>query len=78
MTGGSDVRLVRCPRYHSSIISLEGQTQGEEDPDIKKNFLEHKIKSLLMEKWELECTAAFKHVFRLDILDNLSITIANK
>ena len=51
----------------SSIISLEGQTQGEEDPDIKKNFLEHKIKSLLMEKWELECTAAFKHVFRLYI-----------
>ena len=35
-----------------------------DDPDIRKNFLEHKVKSLLEEKWDIDCTAVFKHVLR--------------
>ena len=43
---------------------MEDQTD-EGDSDIKKNFMVHKIKSLLADKWDLECAAEFKHVFRL-------------
>ena len=42
---------------------MEDQTD-EGDSDIKKNFMVHKIKSLLVDKWDLECDADFKHVFR--------------
>ena len=42
---------------------LEEQTKMD-DPDIRKNFLEHKVKSLLEEKWDIDCTAVFKHVLR--------------
>ena len=42
---------------------MEDQTD-EGDSDIKKNFMVHKIKSLLADKWDLECAADFKHVFR--------------
>lgn len=42
---------------------MEDQTD-EGDADIKKNFMVHKIKSLLAEKWDLECEADLKHVFR--------------
>ena len=45
---------------------MEDQTD-EGDADIKKNFMVHKIKSLLSEKWDLECEADFKHVFRFDM-----------
>ena len=37
---------------------MEDQTD-EGDADIKKNFMVHKIKSLLAEKWDLECEADF-------------------
>ena len=47
------------------FFRMEDQTDGD-DSDIKKNFMDHKIKSLLSDKWDLECTAALKHVFRLD------------
>ena len=42
---------------------MEDQTD-EGDSDIKKNFMVHKIKSLLADKWDMECDADFKHVFR--------------
>ena len=42
---------------------MEDQTD-EGDSDIKKNFMVHKIKSLLADKWDLECAADFQHVFR--------------
>ena len=46
---------------------MEDQTD-EGDADIKKNFMVHKIQSLLASKWNLEFSASFKHVFRFPII----------
>ena len=46
---------------------MEDQTD-DGDADIKKNFMVHKIQSLLEDKWDLECSASFKHVFRFPFI----------
>ena len=42
---------------------LEEETQ-QNDAEIKKNIIEHKIRSLIKSEWGIDCKATFKHVFR--------------
>ena len=42
---------------------LEEETKLD-DAAIKKNFIEHKIRSIMKSEWGIDCNASFKHVFR--------------
>ena len=42
---------------------LEEETK-QDDAEIKKNFIEHKIRSIMKQEWGIDCKASFKHVFR--------------
>ena len=42
---------------------LEEETK-QDDAAIKKNFIEHKIRSIMKAEWGIDCNASFKHVFR--------------
>ena len=42
---------------------LEEETKVA-DAAIKKNFIEHKIRSIMKTEWGIDCSASFKHVFR--------------
>ena len=51
--------------FHGVETDLVEEQMQMDDADIKKNFMDQRIRDLLMEKWDLDCTASFKHVFRL-------------
>ena len=46
-----------------ALDKLEEETKID-DSAIKKNFIEHKIRSIMKAEWGIECSASFKHVFR--------------
>ena len=46
---------------------LEKETEMD-DADIKKNLIDHKIRSMLSTEFGMECNAKFKHAFRRVIL----------
>ena len=50
--------------FHGVETDLVEEQMQMDDADIKKNFMDQRIRDLLMEKWEIDCTATFKHVFR--------------
>ena len=52
---------------------LEEETK-QDDAAIKKNFIEHKIRSIMKSEWGIDCNASFKHVFRY-ILTRLCLLI---
>ena len=45
---------------------LEEET-GLSDADMKKNFMEQKVRSLILTQFNIECYDKFKHVFRFEI-----------
>ena len=49
-------------RFHG--VSKDEMEEESGDDEIKKNFLDHNIKKLLLNEWGIECNAPFKHVFR--------------
>ena len=53
--------------FHGVDMDIMEEAMELDDDDIKKNFLDQKIRSLLQEKWDIETTANFKHVFRQDL-----------
>ena len=53
--------------FHGIESDLVEEQMQMEDADIKKSFIDQRIRDLLMEKWDLDCTATFKHVFRSSI-----------
>ena len=50
--------------FHGVDMDIMEEAMELDDDDIKKNFLDQKIRSLLQEKWDIDTTANFKHVFR--------------
>ena len=50
--------------FHGVEMDIMEEATELDDDDIKKNFLDQKIRSLLKENWDIETTASFKHVFR--------------
>ena len=50
--------------FHGVEVDILDEATDLDDDDIKKNFLDQKIRSLLSEKWNIETSASFKHVFR--------------
>ena len=52
--------------FHGVEMDIMEEATELDDDDIKKNFLDQKIRSLLQENWDIETTASFKHVFRQD------------
>ena len=50
--------------FHGVDMDMLEEQTSSDNPDIRKNFMDHKIRSLLATKWEIECSATFKHVFR--------------
>ena len=52
--------------FHGVDMDIMEEAMELDDDDIKKNFLDQKIRSLLQEKWDIDTTANFKHVFRQD------------
>ena len=52
--------------FHGVEMDIMEEASELDDDDIKKNFLDQKIRSLLLEKWDIDTTASFKHVFRQD------------
>ena len=46
-----------------ALDQLEEETKLD-DEAIKKNFIEHKIRSIMKSEWGIDCNASFKHVFR--------------
>ena len=46
-----------------ALDKLEEETKID-DSAIKKNFIEHKIRSIMKAEWGIDCSASFKHVFR--------------
>ena len=50
--------------FHGVDVDMLEEQTNTDDPEIRRSFMDHKIRSLLSEKWDLECDAAFKHVFR--------------
>ena len=53
-----------CLMFHG--VSKDEMEEGTGDEDIKKTFLDHNIKKLLLHEWGIECSAPFKHVFRYE------------
>ena len=51
-----------CLMFHG--VSKDEMEEESGDDEIKKNFLDHNIKKLLLNEWGIECNAPFKHVFR--------------
>ena len=51
-----------CLMFHG-VIKDEMEEETADD-EIRKNFLDHNIKKLLLNEWGIECSAPFKHVFR--------------
>ena len=52
---------------------LEEETK-QDDAAIKKNFIEHKIRSIMKSEWGIDCNASFKHVFRYIDQDMFTFT----
>ena len=52
--------------FHGVEVDIMEEATDLDDDDIKKNFLDQKMRSLLLEKWDIETSASFKHVFRED------------
>ena len=50
--------------FHGVDMDIMEEAMELDDDDIKKNFLDQKIRSLLQEKWDIDTMANFKHVFR--------------
>lgn len=50
--------------FHGVEVDIMEEATDLDDDDIKKNFLDQKIRSLLAEKWDIETSASFTHVFR--------------
>ena len=50
--------------FHGVDVDMLEEQTHTDVPEIRRSFMDHKIRSLLSEKWDLECDAAFKHVFR--------------
>ena len=50
--------------FHGVDMDMLEEQTSSDNPDIRKNFMDHKIRSLLATKWEIECSVTFKHVFR--------------
>ena len=46
-----------------ALDQLEEETK-EDEVEIKKNFIEHKIRSIMKAEWGIDCSASFKHVLR--------------
>ena len=51
-----------CLMFHG--VAKDDMEEGSGDDEIKKNFLDHNIKKLLLNEWGIECSALFKHIFR--------------
>ena len=52
--------------FHGVEMDIMEEAMELDDDNIKKNFLDQKIRSLLQENWDIDTTASFKHVFRQD------------
>ena len=50
--------------FHGVAVDSMEEEMGNDKPEIKKNFLEHKIRTILFEEWDIDCQAQFQHVFR--------------
>ena len=45
-------------------VEKDTMEEMSKDEEIKKNFLDHNIKKLLLTEWDIDCSAVFTHVFR--------------
>ena len=45
-------------------VEKDTMEEMSKDEEIKKNFLDHNIKKLLLIEWDIDCSAVFTHVFR--------------
>lgn len=51
-----------CLMFHG--VEKDTMEEMSKDEEIKKNFLDHNIKKLLLTEWDIDCSAVFTHVFR--------------
>ena len=50
--------------FHGVAFDKLEEDSKDDDASIKKNLIEHKIRTVMKSEWGLDCKAAFKHVFR--------------
>ena len=58
-----DLDMDRLVYHGVAFDKLEEETK-QDDPEMKKNFIEQKIISIMKQEWGIDCKASFKHVFR--------------
>ena len=44
------------------------EEETNDDAEIKKNIIEHKIRNIMKSEWGIDCNASFKHVFRFQLV----------